>query len=86
MITQWLLRLLHAEKKITSLPIVTAFTSLEEKKQESLLAKPTGVNVLLKPWWQWRYQASLRHAESAITPLSSIEIYQSSLLERTSIH
>jgi hypothetical protein len=73
-------------EKIKALPIITTFTAVKEKEQETLLPKTTGITSLLKPWWQWRHQAATKKAKSGIELPSNLLLYQNDLLtERTSL-
>lgn len=86
MITEWLVRLLNAGKKIKTLPIFTTVATHKEQKKETLLPKPTGMTSLLKPWHQWRHQTTLRQAQKNITLPSPVLIYQhGSLTQRTNL-
>lgn len=85
MITEYLLRLLRAGKKIKALPILTTFAPSNEEKKTSFLPKATGIASLLKPWHRYSHQAALRQAQKTILTPHPVLIYQDSLTQRTSV-
>ena len=87
MITEWMLRLLQAGKKIrmlsTPTTAVSDATALRlEKKGDALTSAPPLMK-FLKPWWQWRHNNALKKAQQQLPSSAACSIYQPhSLQER----